>query len=197
MIIFKLNITMIALMQMLSSMLPFYEVDFTDSVYNIILNDEVMLRTMFEVSCKPECDTNMYETFEEFPKHCFIGEVDPEQFPDMDFLGYRLPGFYNVAICRAYRLYDTIVNTGNYWNEGSINSTINIISAHMRSNIYQLEEQRAIHDQIYQPPIHHINYASIDLVNNIEMNNVLNIRQINADTKIFTCNQNFTFFIRK
>ena len=50
-----------------------------------------------------------------------------------------------------------------------------IASAHMRTNVYQLEEQRDIHDyREYQSFIQYNNYASIDLVNNIGTNDVLN-----------------------
>ena len=87
MIIFDLNITMIALVQMLSSMFPFYDTDFTNIVYGSIFGNETTLRDMFEISCKPECNTDIYETVEEFPKHCFIDDyLDPELFPDMEFL---------------------------------------------------------------------------------------------------------------
>ena len=173
MIIFDLNITMITLIQMLSSMYPFYETDLTGKVYKSIMNNETIVRNMFEISCKPECNMDIYQSLEEIPNHCFICDLDPEEFPDMDFLNYKMIGIYDVAMCDIYNAYELLNNENKYISNKDFNELVLIATTRMKSNMYQLDFQlnKFVHQE---NPDEYVNNAYGKLIKNIASNTILN-----------------------
>jgi hypothetical protein len=167
-------------------MWPFYDTDITGNALSSIFGNETALRAMFEISCKPECNTNIYQSIEEFPKQCIIGDLDPEQFPDAALINYKFIGTYDVAMCNIYEAYEQTKNGESSIDFMKFNEIVLLSTTRMRVNDEQLQYQRNTFD--VQDNLEIItNNAYNVLLRNIVTNTILNSKI--SEIVEFTCDR--------